>query len=638
MAEERLTGGKRKGLPRGIGWAVFAVAVLFVVGLVISFRLTQERILRSATKNLEQFQAGVDALKKFDARSAEEKFSAIGEAKNPEQTMENFWSLFGGAKEIFSGFRNISTQAVVLSQELDFFKRDAAGLFLNRGGSVLLEHLKSARSALQIINEESRKFSSLSSVIPRSASVKSFPEFYLPLALDAERVKSLLDTAISWLGSERKILVFLQNPSEIRPAGGFLGSYAILSIANGELEQIEVRDINEVDRTFDKKIIPPKALQSAVKSWRPADANWFFDFSLSAEKTMEFFEASGLYKGEKFDGAAAISPKIAQDILAIVGPIEIPKKKLVLNRDNFLVETQRVVQEGQAAGATYPKKVLEELAPLLVAKTASLGDKDKDKIWDLVANWVQNKDVVLYFRDEKLENLADYYGAAGKLYELPTGFNGDYLAIVDASVGGGKSDLFVKQAVSLESQINSDGTASNHLVIERVHQGSKSKYWWYKTPNQDYLQIYVPRGAVLTNFSGGFEKKIAAPIDFARTGYQTDSLLASAESSTEKVFSYPAVETRLEGGKRIFSTWSQVKSGEKTKISFDYANRSAFIPEDGAKYEFVFEKQAGTNRGYKFQISAPVGFVFKENGLPVWTYETDDIPGRLVVDLTLERI
>ena len=63
-------------------------------------------------------------------------------------------------------------------------------------------------------------------------------------------------------------------------------------------------------------------------------------------------------------------------------------------------------------------------------------------------------------------------------------------------------------------------------------------------------------------------------------------------------------------------------------------------------YQFVFEKQAGTsatlsagaNRNYKFEINAPVGFRFRENGLPVFTYESDDTPGRLILNLILEKI
>ena len=59
---------------------------------------------------------------------------------------------------------------------------------------------------------------------------------------------------------------------------------------------------------------------------------------------------------------------------------------------------------------------------------------------------------------------------------------------------------------------------------------------------------------------------------------------------------------------------------------------------DGVVYQFVFEKQSGTARHYSFAVSAPVGFVFKETNSPAYTYETDDPPSRLILNLTLEKI
>ena len=91
------------------------------------------------------------------------------------------------------------------------------------------------------------------------------------------------------------ILVMLQNPSEIRPAGGFLGSYADVTIASGTITDISVHDIADVDMAFTQKIVPPKPLQLEVARLRPADANWFFDFPSSASKTISFFNESSLY-------------------------------------------------------------------------------------------------------------------------------------------------------------------------------------------------------------------------------------------------------------------------------------------------------------------------------------------------------
>jgi hypothetical protein len=62
-------------------------------------------------------------------------------------------------------------------------------------------------------------------------------------------------------------------------------------------------------------------------------------------------------------------------------------------------------------------------------------------------------------------------------------------------------------------------------------------------------------------------------------------------------------------------------------------------PADGTQYQFVFEKQAGAPRLYVIEIDAPRGYGFVENGgLATYDYTTDNLPGRLAVNLTLQKL
>ena len=638
---------RKSGLPRGIGWGIAGLIAVFIVGSIFAFGSARDKTAERFAGNLEYFREGIEDLRNLNTDSAGKNFFRIGEEIAGLRDTAGFLGpFFGEAGEAFSEFQNVAAQGIVLSQEVEFLSANAFKLFLEDDGSILLERLKSARAALKSIEESGRKLAS--AVAAFDAATPLFAgESYLSLQVDLARIISFLDALIPKLENDGlRILVLLQNPAEMRPAGGFLGSYAEVFIKDGRLESVGVRDINGVDGAFDELIVPPRPLQAITTSWRPYDANWFFDFSLSADKVAEFFAASGPYEGRRpFDGIVAISPKVVEDILALTGPLEISERKLLFSADNFLTETQRVVQAGQASRATYPKQILEELAPLLFSLLAELEEPQISEFWSLAAGWAGGKDAMFYFKEPKLQSFARHYGATGEIYETPAGFIGDYLAIVDANINGGKSDLFMRQDVLLESQINLDGTVSNHLAIDRIHEGNKSQYWWYKETNQNYLQIFVPNSARLTNFKGGVDKKITPKINYVKEGYDVDSGVSAIESSEEIVFNYPSVRTHKESGKKVFSTWSATKAGAKTQISFDYVTRLSLAPADGTKYQFIFEKQAGTNRNYKFQINAPVGFRFQENGLPVYAYEsvisatsTRVLPGRLVVDLTLEKI
>ncbi len=642
-----MTNDEKRGLPRGIGWGIFALAAIFVISVAVSLFNVSHRTSRVVGENLEQFKNGVEDLKNFDTKGAEDKFSSVGGGiKNLNDALGKLGFLFSGAGEAVSGFQEFADRALVLTREVDFFKANFLSKFFGGGGTELLEHAENARSALSEIDSKSRNLVSLAQKF--GGGEYFIGDFYLPLQIEAGGFLKFLDNLLAKLKSDSGInlILMFQNPSEMRPTGGFFGSYAEVFIKDGELKSVDVHDINEVDRTITAKVIPPKPLQLITTSWRSADSNWFFDFPASAKKAMDFFESSGLYSGKKsFDAAIAVSPKVITDILSLTGPVELKSRNVVLNSENFLVEIQKIVQDGQAANVTYPKGVLKELADAVLSRLPALGDEQKGAFWKVVGDWISNKDTMVYFKDAGLADFARNYDADGEIYKLSNDFNGDYLAIVDANIGGGKSDLYIKQDVRLESQINLDGTVGNHLIIDRIHEGNKSKYWWYKVLNQDYLQIYLPRSAELTNFKGGLEKKIVPPLDYAKNGYVADPLVLAIESSTEKVFNYPALEVRKDGDKKVFSTWTRTKSGEKSEVIFDYSFRTNLLPADGQGYQFVFEKQAGTKRNYKFQISAPVGFRFRENSLPVFTYEsvstatsTSVLPGRLIFDLTLEKI
>ncbi len=464
---------------------------------------------------------------------------------------------------------------------------------------------------------------------------------------DVAGVAGELSALTSWLSSDvpRHVLVMFQNPSELRPAGGFFGSYADVVVEKGSVVSVDVRDISDADRELTLKTVPPRPLQRLVKNWRAADANYFFNFPDSARTVLAFMNASELDSklGLVFDSAVAISPKVLESALALTGSVAVADK--MFTPENFLVEIQKSVQEGQARlqdrqaqDASYPKQVLKEIAARVLDALAAAGEAKQRQFFDALLGLVESKDVMAYSGEPGIQNFIERYGASGGVYKLPENFTGDYLAVVDANVGGGKSDLFMKRAVTFESELGTDGVVKNHLVLEASHEGNVSGDWWYKVPNENYLQVFVPPSGELVKFEGGTEKNIAPPLDYEKAGYKIDPLVAEIESGAAAAPDNPSISVHQESGKKVFSTWSKVAAGESAKIIFDYSHKLPAPLSDGGVYQFIFEKQAGTEREYRFKITAPPGFVFAEAGTPVYEYVSTDPSGRLVASLTLRKI
>jgi hypothetical protein len=633
----------RGPFPRGIVWGVAGLVVLFIGGSFVSFYLVRGRVNDAIATNLSTLRAGVTDLQNLDPKSAQQEFSSL---QNSPSDLGGFVNslgfLFQGGKDAVTAFSDLSNQLALLSQEVSTVESSAFGFLVNGQGGQFVADLNRLRTTVDTVDAASGKLSGAASFTGGLSSL-GIGDTYLSLQSEVGSARSFLDAFVPWLSGSgtHHVLVLLQNPSEIRPAGGFLGSYADITLASSTITDISVHDIADVDIAFTEKIVPPKPLQLITTKWRPADANWFFDFPTTASKTVAFFEESDLYAktSTTFDGVIAISPNVVKDLLAMTGPIAIGKPTTTFSADTFLVQIQKIVQNGQATSATYPKQVLRDLSGALFAKLASSTDDQKQQLLSMVLDWADKKDVMVYFKDPALQRFFDNYGASGAVYDLPQKFNGDYFAAVDANVGGDKSDLYVSSTISYISQINTDGTLTGHIIVTRKHNGNKSPYSWYKTTSQDYLQLFVPLATSLSNASGGVQKKITAQINYAKSGYVTDSLVTAIEGTEQTIFGYPALAWHEDSGKEVFTTWLVTKAGATTKFSLDYTHRLFLTPTAGVQYQFVFEKQAGTVRHYSFEVDAPLGYVFVENGgLASYTYTSDDPPGRMVVNLTLQKL
>ena len=645
---------RRQPLPRGIKWGVIGLIVLFIGGFVVSYYVVRREVAATISSQIVTLQAGVQDLQNLDPQSAAHEFSSLNAAMPSLGIFNSLISLFTGSGGAIKSFADLSIKLTALSENMASIENDAFGFVSENGNSTLAADLAHARDTLAAIDADTNQLSGVASDIGGASPING--ESYLALKAQVKGAETFLNAFVPWFSdatTTHHLLVLLENPSEMRPGGGFLGSYADVSIKGGVITNIAFHDIADVDIAFKQKIMPPAPLQLEETAFRPADANWFFDFPTSASETIRMFEASGLYAtnasgtSTTFDGVIAVTPQVMSDLLSVTGPITLPgatpkAASTTFTSDDLVVQIQKIVQAGQAksggGNSTYPKAVLAQLYPAILQQLASSTDAQKQQILELALNWVSDKDVMFYATNPAFETFANAYGATGDVYQLPQNFNGDYLAIANADVNSDKSELYVAQDVTYDAAIGSDGTLTDNLTITRTHNGNQSPYWWYKTSNQDYLQIFVPNGSTLDNQSGGIAKTVPAPINYARDGYSTDPNVLAIASTMQSNFSYPKVTTHAESGRQVFAVWSRTYAGKSSTLSFNYSHSLFATPSAGAQYQFIFERPSGATGKYNIEVDAPLGYVFAENGIASFTYNSTSTPGRLMFALTLQKI
>jgi hypothetical protein len=597
------TGGE-KGSRRAvffIAWILLA-AGLFWGGTIVADHLHTSRAAPQAARNSFDFGSWVETLKR--------QFAAYGVLAD----------VSGGV------VRTLATADEA---------RKVLPQFLNGEHTGLLALLQSLKQEVGDLGGAAQKL-----VAARPDLRDAFPFFgnYLTFQTHLGRGEEALQGIIAWLQnpSPHHLIVLLGNTSELRPGGGFIGSFADITVANGTVSDVAVHDVNEADRTRTKNVVPPEPLQAITARWRIADANWFFDYPSSAKKVLQFMQESGLYASTTLDGVIALTPKVFEDTLLLTGPITLPDGTTVTS-ENVVPLIQSDVQAGQATGAAAPKAVLAELAPELIKRITALPDEAQKELFSKSLAWVHAKDAMLYFKDEHLANVLGAYEADGSLYIMPQNFIGDYFAAVDANVGGGKSDFVMEEHATLESHIDDRGVVHDTASIVRIHHGDTRSEWWYKTDNWNYLMLFTPPGATLEGVRGVGQRFITPKANY-RSGWGRDPDVAAIEGTLASL-SDGKLQDFKESGRNVFATWQKISAGSMKETVIEYSRNLPYTPQDGMGYDVVFEKQAGSRMSFHLRLTAPVGFTWDDHGVlnPVYDYVSEAPPGRFVIHLMLRK-
>ncbi|MDP1688575.1 MAG: DUF4012 domain-containing protein, partial [bacterium] len=512
------------------------------------------------------------------------------------------------AKLTFDNSKIALTSAIALNEDIAKLKEFGIVYFMNGEGDKFAEILKTMQGDLKQVISSGETLQKLNSSISNSFisnyvnlpdtgnNISSFKEGY---AAD-----EFLTALIKTIGSDTpsNLLLLFQNSSEMRPSGGFLGSYASLTLSKGALQSFDVRDIYDPDGWINKKIIPPKPLQIMITDWEARDANWFLDYRLSAEKVIGRLEDSLIYKEKNttFIGAIAVNTNVIVDLIGLAGPIELSQYKLTITKENFLDKVQYEVEAGTNKAKNQPKKILADMTPILLSRLSALNSGDKNKLFELLRARIVSKDIQIYFKDKSLEQFMEKYEMAGAVFDAPDNWSGDYLAVVNANVAGGKTDAYIEQHIIASSTFDMTGKATNSVIIKRDHSGGKTAYRWYNVTNKDYIRLLTSPEAKLINITNDTPRTINAPINFIAKGYVVDPDIALLEGSG------------IESGKNVFSAWRFTNPQSSSTISFSYERLSAIAPKSGITYQLVFDKQSGVKTGIQYIVEAPPGFRWKE--------------------------
>lgn len=551
---------------------------------------------------------------------------------------------------------NLSLEMIYLMEKIEELKDNGFYYFQEDGKKLVsllrgIEELSESLVArLQNIKNTSTRLKNLSPELEAFDSVVS--ERYFASIGDFYKINRFLSNLIDLIDSEESnVIILFQNPSEMRPAGGFSGTYAHLVLGRGQIREINVEDIYMPDFFMEEKYVPPEPLQGITPDWGARDAAWFFDFPTSARVTKEFLEMSSVYseKGITFDGIIALNINVLSSILDVIGPVFIDPadidagegEKIEINSENVLFELRSEIEASRERKEKQPKRIIGSLTPIVLEELGEMDEKQKEALAEMVAEHIRVSDIMFFVENESIAFFLKEKGFDGSISGLGNSFWGNYLAVVNANVAGGKSDVFVDQNIKTNIHIDTDGSILTDLTISRSHSGDQETDPWWRATNRNYMQIITNPRSSLVSISGqslpeetGLKKIIN---NYDNEEYKRHPELTKIEATT-LYNSNNGVWSKRFFGRNVFGFWFNVDAGNVRTLNLRYQIPEGITkPRDGREYSFILDRQPGVNSYLELTIFAPIGYIWRESGTSIYTYEARDLPKKFELVLTLEE-
>ncbi len=607
---------------RTIIWSVLGFTVLLMIILMPATcvriwsagRQLSARVISNATTAVNHLNAAADALMQHDVTRAQTELDAASTswiaAVDPVQYLLPWsniikhlpWKGETVASDLhllFAGqtLTTAAAQGVSLIHDLQATDLASAARDPDQGITLILQQAQSRIREIQqtvAIGTQHLQRVSLSTVPTQQRDDVQRLQAAAPLMTQTlDQAYNAVSVALAFLGTdqEQRYLVLFANNRELRPVGGFPGAMAFIRIRHGVVTNLDVPGggIYDLAGQSTTKVISPTPLHLVNGDWELQDALWWPDFPTSAKKVEWFLQQA---QGPSIDGVIVVTPTVIEKLLGVVGPIDMQDNYgLTIDQYNFYQEIQ-VLAEQKYDVTTESKAILSDLTPALFnTLLTSLNQPDKlTGIVDVLQTSLEQKDIVLFHNDQSAQALITQLGWAGDLAAT----TGDYLAVVDTNIAGGKTNAMIDQTIDHQASIADDGTITDTVTIRLEHKGDPADLL-SGVVYKDYLRLYVPADSQLqsaTGFNPPDPKLFLAP--------SPDSVI---DEDLQRISGQILVDDRFgvsvnqEFGKQVFGGWAQVAPGDSTTITVQYIlpfrlPLSVWKPTN--TYTLFVQKQAGS--------------------------------------------
>ncbi len=372
--------------------------------------------------------------------------------------------------------------------------------------------------------------------------------------------------AIAGYPDEKTYLFLLQNNRELRPAGGFIGTYGIVKSLDGDISHFDTNNVYNLDETVKDTldVTPPEPIERYMSQdhWYLRDANWSPDFPTAADQSLWFYEReAGVSPADMF-GVIAVTPTFIEKLLTLTG--EVAVDGITFTTENAVDTIEYQVERGylrQGVPFEERKEIIGALSEQLLDRLLALPQSRWGELWQVLSQSSDERHFLMYVTDDDLQSLIVDIGWAGEVRHV----EGDYLQYVDANLASLKTDPAVERTIRYTVDLR-ETSAIAEVSMEYRHTG---QFDWKTTRYRTYARALAPEGATLMETHG-----------------------AMAGDRTERAGD---TDTTSEVGRTAFGAFIATEPQTTNILTFRYRLPGTVLDYyANGRYDLFFQKQAGT--------------------------------------------
>ena len=342
----------------------------------------------------------------------------------------------------------------------------------------------------EVKNQGWLRLASFSTLLPISQERRS----------DVEALSLIADALTHTNGETKTFLILFQNNLELRPGGGFIGSFGILKIQDGNIVEFSTHDTANFDGRIPSTVKPPYPMAELlhIDSWKLRDSNFSPDFPTNAQKAVEFY---ALGDGqERFDGVIGITTEVLSSILSLTGPIRIEGYPGIYTAEKAVLDLEYQVEQGYIHQGIEPgerKSILKTLGDAILLNIKALSFKEQYTVFTTLLDNLHRKSIQVYFVDAYLQEVVTDAGWDGATDTL---WKDDFFMLIDANLGALKSDYHMRRRIEYTVDLREEAPKAM-LKLTYTHTGVARD--WYTKDYITYLRAYIPDGSYVTQITNG---------------------------------------------------------------------------------------------------------------------------------------